>query len=89
LALRNRLNASWTSAGVQGRVVSLFVEALDFAGALGLVEALEVEGLEVEALELALPIFFAGFDRRAGFGFDPGFFFEGSLRVIFGMIRVY
>jgi hypothetical protein len=43
----------------------------------------------VEALELALPIFFAGFDRRAGFGFDPGFFFEGSLRVIFGMIRVY
>jgi hypothetical protein len=57
----------------------LFVDALDFAEALGL----------VDALELALPIFFAGFDGRAGSGFDPGFFFEDSLRVIFGMIRVY
>ena len=86
--MRNRLNASWTSAGVQG------LEAGDL-------EALDFEALDLEALDLVktLSDFFAAGARPdlaagrlrdfwAGLGavtFDLG----RGLRVIFAMIGIY
>src|SRR5450432_1803088 len=93
LALRNRLNASWTSAGVQG-LEALELEALDF-------EALYLEALDLEAPDLVktLSDFFAAGARPAlpagrlrefwagseSLSFDLG----RGLRVIFAMIGIY
>jgi hypothetical protein len=98
LALRNRLNASWTSAGVQGLEAS-DLEALDL-------EALDLEALDLEALDLEAPDlvktlsdFFAAGARPdlpagrlrefwAGSG-SPSFDLGRGLRVIFAMIGIY
>jgi len=81
--LRNRLNASWTSAGVQG------LEALD----------LEALDLEAPDLVKTLSDFFAAGARPdlpagrlrefwAGSG-SPSFDLGRGLRVIFAMIGIY
>ena len=86
--MRNRLNASWISAGVQG------LEAGDL-------ETLDLEALDLEALDLVktLSDFFAAGARPdlaagrlrdfwAGWG-AVGFDLGRGLRVIFAMMRVY
>ena len=70
-------------------------EALDF-------EALDFEALDFETLDLETLDFFVAtsgctdlaagrtfLSRMGAVGFDFGFNFDRSLRVIFGMIRVY
>jgi hypothetical protein len=78
LALRNRLNASWTSAGVQG------LGAGDLE-ALALVKTLSdffAAGARPDLAEGRLRDFWAG---SAALSFDLG----RGLRVIFAMIGIY
>src|SRR5450432_1604830 len=83
LALRNRLNASWTSAGVQG-LEALDLEALDLE-APDLVKTLSdffAAGARPDLAEGRLRDFWAG---SGSLSFDLG----RGLRVIFAMIGIY